>query len=61
MYVVCKDTGSCEKNKRGKIQIQEAEITYIAVAALDETEIKKDVEGNVVYNVITFVLFGFRK
>lgn len=55
MYVVCKDTGLCEKNKRGKIQIQEAEITYIAVAALDETEIKKDVEGNVVYNVITFV------
>lgn len=37
------------------MQIQEAEITYIAVAALDETEIKKDVEGNVVYNVITFV------
>lgn len=44
-----------KKNKRGKIQIQEAEITYIAVAALDEIEIKKDVEGNVVYNVITFV------
>lgn len=55
MYVVCKDTGSCEKNKRGKIQIQEAEVTYIPVKALDGIEIKKDVEGNVVYNVITFV------
>lgn len=34
---------------------QEAEVTYIPVAALDGIEIKKDVEGNVVYNVITFV------
>lgn len=34
---------------------QEAEVTYISVKALDGIEIKKDVEGNVVYNVITFV------
>lgn len=34
---------------------QEAEVTYIPVKALDGIEIKKDVEGNVVYNVITFV------
>lgn len=35
--------------------VQEAEVTYIPVKALDGIEIKKDVEGNVVYNVITFV------
>lgn len=34
---------------------QEAKVTYIPVKALDGIEIKKDVEGNVVYNVITFV------
>lgn len=35
--------------------VQEAEVIYIPVKALDGIEIKKDVEGNVVYNVITFV------
>ena len=35
--------------------VQEAGVTYIPVKALDGIEIKKDVEGNVVYNVITFV------
>lgn len=34
---------------------QEAEVTYIPVKALDGIEIKKDVEGNVIYNVITFM------